>query len=85
MSTGSNIMKSHWNLVKLGRCVSLIAIVTLLVGACSVTLADTVWNAGSATVDDLLNESYWDNGAPVTLGNPGYIDEGTISVSNTNY
>ena len=85
MSIGSNNMKSHWNLVKLGRCVSLIAIVTLLVGACSVTLADTVWNAGSATVDDLLNESYWTNGAPVTLGNWGYINEGTISVSNTNY
>ena len=85
MSTGSNIMKNHWNLVKLGRCVSLIAIVTLLVGVCSVTMAETVWNAGSATVDDLLNESYWDNGAPVSLDNPGVINDGTIGVSNTNY
>ena len=81
MSTGSNIMKSHWNLVKLGRCVSFIAIVTL----CAVTLADTVWTAGSTTVDDLLNESNWSNGAPTSLDNPGVINEGTITVSNTNY
>ena len=74
-------MKSHWNLVKLGRCVSFIAIVTL----CAVTLADTVWTAGSTTVDDLLNESNWSNGAPTSLDNPGVINEGTIGVSNTNY
>ncbi|MBQ6615970.1 MAG: PEP-CTERM sorting domain-containing protein [Thermoguttaceae bacterium] len=74
-------MKSHWNLVKLGRCVSFIAIVTL----CAVTLADTVWTAGSTTVDDLLNESNWSNGAPTSLDNPGVINDGTIGVSNTNY
>ena len=74
-------MKSHWNLVKLERCVSFIAIVTL----CAVTLADTVWTAGSTTVDDLLNESNWSNGAPTSLDNPGVINEGTIGVSNTNY
>ena len=74
-------MKSHWNLVKLVRCISFIAIVTL----CAVTLADTVWTAGSTTVDDLLNESNWSNGAPTSLDNPGVINEGTIGVSNTNY
>ena len=48
-------------------------------------LADTVWTAGDATVADLLTESNWSNGAPVTADNPGFINGGTIGVSTTGY
>ena len=47
--------------------------------------ADTVWNAGDATVDDLLTESNWSNGSPVTADNPGFITGNAITVSNTGY
>ena len=48
-------------------------------------LADTVWTAGDATVDDLLTESNWSNGSPVTADNPGFITGNAITVSNTGY
>ncbi|MBQ3351039.1 MAG: autotransporter-associated beta strand repeat-containing protein [Thermoguttaceae bacterium] len=57
----------------------------VLLGANSSALADTVWTAGDTTVADLLTESNWDNGAPVTADNPGFINGGTIGVSNTGY
>ena len=47
--------------------------------------ADRVWNAGDATVDDLLTESNWSNGSPVTADNPGFITGNAITVSNTGY
>ena len=42
-------------------------------------MADTVWNAGDATVSDLLTESNWSNGAPVTADNPGFINGGQLA------
>ena len=37
--------------------------------------ADTFWSTETpATVSDLLNADNWSNGAPVTEGNPGFID-----------
>ena len=45
-------------------------------------MADTVWNAGDATVDDLLTESNWSNGSPVTADNPGVVNNVAITVSS---
>ncbi len=53
----------------------------VLLGANSSVLADTVWTAGDATVSDLLTDSNWSNGAPVTADNPGYINGDVITVS----
>ncbi|MBR0239279.1 MAG: PEP-CTERM sorting domain-containing protein [Thermoguttaceae bacterium] len=49
-------------------------------------LADTYWSdTAPASVTDLLNAENWDNGAPTTAGNPGFITGKTITVSNDFY
>ena len=49
-------------------------------------LADTLWSdAAPASVTDLLNADNWDNGAPTTADNPGFITGKTITVSNDFY
>ena len=68
------------------RSLFCIAAAALLFYAISVpAIADTMWNTEYTSVEDLLSEYYWTNGAPVTLGNPGYINEGTITVYSTDY
>ena len=74
---------TFFNRFKVQFFITILAVV--LLGANSSALADTVWTAGDATVSDLLTESNWDNGAPVTADNPGFINGGTIGVSTTGY
>ncbi|MBR0239280.1 MAG: PEP-CTERM sorting domain-containing protein [Thermoguttaceae bacterium] len=46
-------------------------------------LADTFWTADAPTsVSDLINGDYWDNGAPTSADNPGYIINRTLTVTS---
>ena len=46
-------------------------------------LADTFWKADAPTsVSDLMNDGYWDYGAPTTSDNPGYIIGRTLTVTS---
>ena len=71
------------NRFKVQFFITILAVVFL--GANSSALADTVWTAGDATVSDLLTDSNWSNGSPVTADNPGFINGGTIGVSTSGY
>ncbi|MBR5709870.1 MAG: autotransporter-associated beta strand repeat-containing protein [Thermoguttaceae bacterium] len=72
---------TYFNRFKVQFFITILAVV--LLGANSSALADTVWSAGDTTVTDLLNASNWDNGAPVTASNPGFINGDAITVNSS--
>ena len=74
---------TYFNRFKVQFFITILAIV--LLGANSSALADTVWSAGSTTVTDLLTDSTWSNGTPVTADNPGYINGDIITVNVADY
>ncbi|MBR5160079.1 MAG: hypothetical protein IKW80_00510, partial [Thermoguttaceae bacterium] len=85
MSTGSDVKNRKAFFVHYRNLLCVAAAALLFYAISAPAIADTMWNTEYTSVEDLLSEYYWTNGAPVTLGNPGYINEGTITVTNTNY
>ena len=60
-----------------------LAVALVLTFAMNPALADTFWKADAPTsVSDLMNGDYWDNGAPTTADNPGYIIGRTLYVTS---
>ena len=60
-----------------------LAMALVLTFAMNPALADTFWKADAPTsVSDLMNGDYWDNGAPTTADNPGYIIGRTLYVTS---